>query len=52
MTRMKVVGAENWYRTERLAHDVTLIEEPHIKPFYRCNMWHVQAQNGKRGKTP
>jgi hypothetical protein len=43
MTRMKIVGAANWYRTERLAHDVTLIEEPHIKPFYRCNMWHVQA---------
>ncbi len=52
MTRMKVVGAENWYRTERLAHDVTLTEEPHIKPFYRCNMWHVQPQNGKRRKTP
>jgi len=43
MTRMKIVGAANWYRTERLAHDVTLIEEPHIKPFYRCNMWHVRA---------
>ena len=45
MTKMKIVGAANWYRTQRLAHDVTLIEEPHIKPFYRCNMWHLRGRD-------
>jgi glyoxylase-like metal-dependent hydrolase (beta-lactamase superfamily II) len=44
MTRMKIVGAQHWYRIERFAHDVTLIEEPHIKPFYRCNMWHIRGR--------
>ena len=45
MTTMRIVGAENWYRTERYADNVTLIEEPHIKPFYRCNMWHIRGRD-------
>ncbi len=44
MTQLIAVGAENWYRVERCADDVTLIEEPHIKPFYRCNMWHIRGR--------
>jgi glyoxylase-like metal-dependent hydrolase (beta-lactamase superfamily II) len=42
---MRVAGGANWYRTERIAHDVTLIEEHHIKPFYRCNMWHLRGRD-------
>lgn len=34
----------DWYRVERLAHGVTHIEERWIKPFYRCNIWHVRGR--------
>jgi glyoxylase-like metal-dependent hydrolase (beta-lactamase superfamily II) len=37
--------AESWYEMRRLADDVTLIFEPHIKPFYRCNIWHVRGRD-------
>ena len=32
-----------WYRTRSLADGVTLIDEPNILPFYRCNIWHVRG---------
>ena len=35
--------AEDWWRVTRLAEDVSLIDEPHIKPFYRCNCWHIRG---------
>lgn len=35
---------EDWYRVQRVGDDVTLIDEPHIQPFYRCNMWHVRGR--------
>lgn len=40
-----MVSAADWYETIRLADDVTLIHEPWIKPFYRCNMWHVRGRD-------
>lgn len=39
------VTAEQWYETQTVGDDVTLIGEPHIKPFYRCNMWHVRGRD-------
>jgi glyoxylase-like metal-dependent hydrolase (beta-lactamase superfamily II) len=39
------VSATDWYETIRLADDVTLVHEPWIKPFYRCNMWHVRGRD-------
>ncbi|HEX7110267.1 MAG TPA: MBL fold metallo-hydrolase [Aestuariivirga sp.] len=42
MTR---VGAHDWYETIRMTDDVTLIHEPWIKPFFRCNMWHVRGRD-------
>ncbi len=33
-----------WYAVERLADGVTHIYEPHIRPFYRCNIWHVRGR--------
>jgi glyoxylase-like metal-dependent hydrolase (beta-lactamase superfamily II) len=36
---------EDWYRLERKGDGVTLIEEPWIRPFYRCNMWHVRGRD-------
>jgi glyoxylase-like metal-dependent hydrolase (beta-lactamase superfamily II) len=42
---MQHATAESWYETQRLADDVTLIFEPHMKPFYRCNIWHVRGRD-------
>ncbi len=42
MERMK---AEEWYRIQTVGDDITLIDEPHIKPFYRCNIWHVRGRD-------
>ena len=39
------ISATDWYETIRLADDVTLIHEPWIKPFYRCNIWHVRGRD-------
>ena len=42
---MQIATADSWYETQRLADDVTLIFEPHMKPFYRCNIWHVRGRD-------
>jgi len=39
------VDAAHWYETIRMGDDVTLIHEPWIKPFFRCNMWHVRGRD-------
>jgi glyoxylase-like metal-dependent hydrolase (beta-lactamase superfamily II) len=39
------ISAPQWYETIRMGDDVTLIHEPWIKPFYRCNMWHVRGRD-------
>ena len=39
------INASDWYETLRMGDDVTLIHEPWIKPFYRCNMWHVRGRD-------
>lgn len=36
---------DRWYRTQRLSDDITLIDEPGVKPFYRCNIWHVRGRD-------
>jgi glyoxylase-like metal-dependent hydrolase (beta-lactamase superfamily II) len=41
----KVIEAERWYETVRMGDGVTLIHEPWIKPFYRCNIWHVSGRD-------
>jgi glyoxylase-like metal-dependent hydrolase (beta-lactamase superfamily II) len=39
------IVATRWYETVRLGDGVTLIHEPWIKPFYRCNIWHVRGRD-------
>ena len=41
---MKVMTADSWFETKTLSDGVTYIGEPHIKEFYRCNMWHVRGR--------
>jgi glyoxylase-like metal-dependent hydrolase (beta-lactamase superfamily II) len=36
---------QDWYRIQTKSDDVTLIDEPHIQPFYRCNIWHVRGRD-------
>ena len=42
---MQIATPETWYETRLLDDGVTHIWEPHIKPFYRCNMWHVRGRD-------
>jgi glyoxylase-like metal-dependent hydrolase (beta-lactamase superfamily II) len=42
---MRWIGEGEWYETIRMGDGVTLIHEPWIKPFYRCNMWHVRGRD-------
>src|SRR5262245_19193822 len=41
---MQIATPETWYETRLLDDGVTHIWEPHIKPFYRCNMWHLRGR--------
>ncbi|RYZ03346.1 MAG: MBL fold metallo-hydrolase [Myxococcales bacterium] len=36
--------AEQWFRRETFADGVTLLTEPHVDPFARCNVWHVRGR--------
>jgi glyoxylase-like metal-dependent hydrolase (beta-lactamase superfamily II) len=36
--------AETWYRRAQLADDITLLDEPHVAAFARCNIWHVRGR--------
>jgi glyoxylase-like metal-dependent hydrolase (beta-lactamase superfamily II) len=42
---MQIATAETWYETRSLDDGVTHIWEPHIKPYFRCNMWHVRGRD-------
>ena len=39
------VDHADWYETLRMGDGVTLIHEPWIKPFFRCNIWHVRGRD-------
>ncbi|GAB5471197.1 MAG: MBL fold metallo-hydrolase [Rhodospirillales bacterium] len=40
---MEVAG--RWFERARLDDDVTLIWEPHVDSFLRCNIWHVRGRD-------
>ena len=37
--------AENWFVRRELGDDVSLIWEPHVHPFFRCNIWLVTGRD-------
>ncbi|QKC97074.1 MBL fold metallo-hydrolase [Mesorhizobium sp. NZP2298] len=45
MGSFPAIDAADWYETIRMADGVTLIHEPWIKPFFRCNIWHVRGRD-------
>lgn len=43
---MNRIKPEDWYRIDKKADGVSLISEPFIKEFYRCNCWHIRGRDG------
>ncbi len=41
---MQIITADAWYAVRPIDDGITHIEEPYIKPFYRCNIWHVRGR--------
>ena len=37
--------ADKWYERKSISDDVTLVYEPHVHPFLRCNIWHVRGRD-------
>jgi len=37
--------ADDWFHLDRIDERITLITEPHVCPFARCNMWHIKGRN-------
>jgi glyoxylase-like metal-dependent hydrolase (beta-lactamase superfamily II) len=42
---MERARPEDWYRLQTRGDGVTLIDEPFIHDFYRCNVWHVRGRD-------
>ena len=42
---LPAVAAADWYETIAFADGVTLVHEPWITPYFRCNMWHVRGRD-------
>lgn len=39
------IVASEWYSYRSLGNGLSLIEEPWLKPFYRCNMWFIRGRD-------
>jgi glyoxylase-like metal-dependent hydrolase (beta-lactamase superfamily II) len=42
---MLIATADSWYETRTLDDGVTHIWERYVRPFYRCNLWHVRGRD-------
>jgi glyoxylase-like metal-dependent hydrolase (beta-lactamase superfamily II) len=42
---MKIATPETWYESRGVGDGVTWIFEPHIKEYYRCNIWHIRGRD-------
>jgi glyoxylase-like metal-dependent hydrolase (beta-lactamase superfamily II) len=36
---------EDWWRVRPVGDGITWIDEPHVREFYRCNVWHVRGRD-------
>lgn len=45
MSALIRITPEEWYRIRKLDDGVTQIDEPHIREFYRCNIWHIRGRD-------
>ncbi|MCW3784730.1 MBL fold metallo-hydrolase [Defluviimonas salinarum] len=37
--------ADRWFEKKRINDDITLIYEPYVVPFLRCNIWHIRGRD-------
>ena len=37
--------ADKWYERKTITNDLTLVFEPHVHPFLRCNIWHLKGRD-------
>lgn len=42
---LPTIAARSWYETIAFADGVSLVHEPWIPPFFRCNMWLVKGRD-------
>ncbi len=42
---MTHIPPKDWYRLRKLDDGITWIDEPFIREFYRCNIWHVRGRD-------
>lgn len=42
---MRVDDPGSWFRMRHVGDDVTWIDEPFVKEFYRCTIWHVRGRD-------
>jgi glyoxylase-like metal-dependent hydrolase (beta-lactamase superfamily II) len=42
---MQIATPQTWYESRGVGEGVTWIFEPHIKEYYRCNIWHVRGRD-------
>jgi glyoxylase-like metal-dependent hydrolase (beta-lactamase superfamily II) len=42
---MDLPEADPWFVVDRVGDGVALVTEPHVHPFLRCNVWHVQGRD-------
>ncbi len=42
---MTLAIGERWFEFARVDDGITLIWEPHVDPFIRCNIWHVRGRD-------
>ncbi len=42
---MRRIDPADWWRVRSVGDGVTWIDEPHIREFYRCNLWHVRGRD-------
>ena len=42
---MERMGPGDWWRVRGMGDGVTWIDEPHVREFYRCNVWHVRGRD-------
>lgn len=42
---MRRAKPEAWWRVTKFSDDVSRIDEPYIKEFYRCNCWHIRGED-------
>ncbi|WP_122666996.1 MBL fold metallo-hydrolase [Pseudomonas viridiflava] len=42
---MKIVTRDQWFEVQKRADGINLIHEPWVRPYYRCNLWHIQGRD-------